>query len=147
MCTHKLQQCAPKVLSLDFKTKNLQVQYLSRYPPTGIHSIEVVNQLAKEGARSMQTEREVTFAELKTQLKTVTRQSRQRDDYHQLSRAQQVMVFRLRTGHNHLNQHMLKKLKLVTSPICPWGEAEQSAEHVLQECRLFEALFVSLLNV
>ena len=81
----------------------------------GIHGNEVADHLAKEGARSMQTERQVNFAELKTQLKTVTRQSRQRDDYHQLSRAQQVMVFRLRTGHNRLNQHkiMLKKLMLV----------------------------------
>ena len=30
-------------------------------------------------------------------------------------------------------------LKRVPSPICPCGEAEQSAQHVLQECRLFEA--------
>ena len=34
---------------------------------------------------------------------------------------------------------MSKKLKLVPSPIYPCGEAEQSAQHVVQECRLFEA--------
>ena len=37
----------------------------------------ILNNKAKEGARSLQTEQVVTFAELKTQLKTVTRQSRQ----------------------------------------------------------------------
>ena len=63
----------------------------------------------------------------------------QRDDYHLLSRKQQVILVRLRTGHNRLNSHMHRKLKLAPSPTCPCGREEQTVEHVLQRCPLYEA--------
>ena len=46
---------------------------------------------------------------------------------------------RLRTGHNRLNSHMHRKLKLAPSPTCPCGREEQTVEHVLQRCPLYEA--------
>ena len=63
----------------------------------------------------------------------------QRDDYHLLSRKQQVILVRLRTGHNRLNSHMPFKLKLAPSPTCPCGQEEQTTEHVLQRCPLHKA--------
>ena len=41
---------------------------------------------------------------------------------------------RFRTGHNRLNSHMHRKLKLAPSPTCPCGREEQTTEHVLQRC-------------
>ena len=63
----------------------------------------------------------------------------QRDDYHLLSREQQVVLVKLRTGHNRLNSHMHGKLKLAPSPTCPCGQKDQTTEHVLQKCPLHKA--------
>ena len=46
----------------------------------------------------------------------------------------QVVLARLRSGHNRLNAHMHSKLKIVPSPTCPCGEEYQTTEHVLQIC-------------
>ena len=72
-------------------------------------------------------------------IRALTKPKLQRDDYHLLSRKQQIILVRLRTGHNRLNSHMHRKLKLAPSPICPCGQEEQTAEHVLQRCPLYEA--------
>ena len=45
------------------------------------------------------------------------------------------MVVRLRSGHNRMNAHMFRKLKLVPSPTWPCGEEDQKTEHVLQRCK------------
>ena len=37
------------------------------------------------------------------------------------------------------NSHMHRKLKLASSPTCPWGQEEQTTEHVLQRCPLYKA--------
>ena len=42
----------------------------------------------------------------------------QRDDYHLLSREQQVVLVRLCNSRNRLNSHMHHKLKLASSPTC-----------------------------
>ena len=63
----------------------------------------------------------------------------QRDDYHLLSGEQQVVLVRLRTGHNRLNSHIHGKLKLTSSPTCPCGQEDQTTEHVLQRCLLHKA--------
>ena len=43
-------------------------------------------------------------------------------------------IWNLRSGHNRLNAHMHRKLKIVPSPTCPCGEEDQTTEHVLQIC-------------
>ncbi|KAK7090433.1 hypothetical protein V1264_010230 [Littorina saxatilis] len=64
----------------------------------------------------------------------------QKDSLHLLTRPEQVTIFRLRTGHNRLNKHLHSKLKVVPSPMCPCGEAEQDTHHILQDCGNFQLL-------
>ena len=45
---------------------------------------------------------------------------------------QQVVVMRLLTGHNRLNAHMFRKMKLAASPTCTCGLEDQTAELILQ---------------
>ena len=75
--------------------------------------------------------------ERKTLIKSFYRCTEQRDDYHMLPRKEQVTIFRLRTGHNRLKNHMFNKLHLVPSPICSCGEGDETTEHVLQVCPRF----------
>ena len=56
---------------------------------------------------------------------------------HQLSRHQQTINFRLRTGHCRLKSH-LKRTGVKTSDQCPCGEADQTREHYLQSCSLHQ---------
>ena len=53
------------------------------------------------------------------------------DPIHGMTRSQQTIIFRLRTGHNRLRQHMYKRFKVGDSEICPGGQAPQNTEHVL----------------
>ena len=62
------------------------------------------------------------------------------DDYHLLDRAEQVTIFRLRTGHNRLRAHMFSKFKIGDSALCICGQAPQTAEHILQECWQYNTL-------
>ena len=50
----------------------------------------------------------------------------------------EVVVMRLRMGHNRLNAHMFKKMKLAPSPIRNGGLEDQTAEHTLQMCPLLQ---------
>ena len=72
-------------------------------------------------------------------IRALTMPKSQWDDYHLLSRKQQVVLVRLRTGHSRLNSHMHSKLNLAPSPTCPCGQEEQTTEHVLQRCPLHKA--------
>ena len=45
---------------------------------------------------------------------------------------------RLRTGHNRLNAHMFRKMKLASSPACNCGLEDQMVERVLQMCPLLQ---------
>ena len=45
---------------------------------------------------------------------------------------------RLRPGHNRLNAHMFRKMKLAPSPTCNCGLEDQTAEHTLQRCPLLQ---------
>ena len=105
----------------------------------GISGNEHADILAKEGARGEQHANNVSFSEKKTLIRALTMPRSQSDDYHLLSRKQQVILGRLRTGQNRLNCHMHSKLKLAPAPSCPCGEEEQTTEHVLQRCPLHKA--------
>ena len=105
----------------------------------GVPGNEQADQLAKQGAREEQPENSSSYSEVCSLIRSLNKPPRTRDDYHLLTRKQQSVLVRLRTGHNHLNNHMSRKLKLVPSPTCPCNEADQTTEHILQECPLFEA--------
>ena len=85
-----------------------------------------------------------TLQETKTAIKTTLNskwllQHAQRDktdSYYLLSWQEQVTIFRLRTGHNRLNQHLYHKYRMRESPLCPCGSANQITEHLLQICPL-----------
>ena len=103
---------------------------------------EEADKLAKLGAEKEQEENSVSYTEMKTVIKSLFRVSQPRDSYSQLSRQEQVIIFRLRTGHNRLNKH-LHRLKIVRSPGCKCGDDDQTAEHILQDCRDLQALRIN----
>ncbi|KAK7089841.1 hypothetical protein V1264_024948 [Littorina saxatilis] len=56
-----------------------------------------------------------------------------------LSKRDQVILFRLRTGHNRLNAHMYSKFRIGESEMCSCNADIMNAEHLLQNCRLHDA--------
>ena len=60
----------------------------------------------------------------------------QSDSLHKLNRPEQVILFRLRTGHTRLNAHMYNKFKVVESEMCPCNTDIMAAEDLLQHCQL-----------
>ncbi|GFS02137.1 COG4 transport domain-containing protein [Elysia marginata] len=54
------------------------------------------------------------------------------------SKAEQVTIFRLRTGHDRLKHHLFSRFKTGDGPNCPCGANRQDAQHVLQDCPLLD---------
>jgi ribonuclease HI len=75
----------------------------------GIPGIEQADRLAKEGASREQPSSSVSYSEMRSAIRTLTMPARNRDDYHMLTREQQSVLVRLRTGHNRLNCHLHRK--------------------------------------
>ena len=44
--------------------------------------------------------------------------------------ADQVILIRLRTGHNRMNAHMYSKLKIGQTDRCPWETAQMTSKHL-----------------
>ncbi|XP_052280746.1 uncharacterized protein LOC127878267 [Dreissena polymorpha] len=112
---------------------NIALQWIPAH--CGVSGNEEADQLAKQGANTEQPNTQVTYREKVSIIKAITRPQQEQDAYHLLNRAEQVVMVRLRSGHNRLNAHLYRKCKLVPSPLCPCGEEEQTAEHVLQRCK------------
>jgi hypothetical protein len=51
-----------------------------------------------------------------------------------LSRREQVIIFRLRTGHNRLRHHLFNKFRIGESDICPGDTEPMTLEHILGRC-------------
>ena len=62
------------------------------------------------------------LTEIKTITKSLFKTPQQQDSYHQLTRSDQTAIFRLRTGHNRLNQHLNRVMKIISSPMCSCGD-------------------------
>ena len=104
----------------------------------GVSGNEKADKLAKQGAKDEQPDKPVTYSEKRTMIKYSRKRQKQKDDYHLLDREQQVIIFRLRTGHSRLKSHMHRRFKIGDSPTCPCGNARQDTEHILQHCRNHE---------
>ena len=65
----------------------------------------------------------------------------QSDCLHKLNRPEQVILFRLRTGHSRLNAHMYK-FKVGESEMRPYNTDIMTAEHLLQLYRLHDCFEV-----
>ena len=93
------------------------------------------------------TRRYFQYMQEKTIIKTLSKKKwkqqhpnyNQSDSLHKLNRPEHVLLFRLRTGHNRLNAHM-HKFKVGESEMCPCNVDIMTAEHLLQHCRLHDAL-------
>ena len=122
---------------------------LPRHPlHRGIHGNEQADRLAREGGQLEQEDRYTTYADEKTIIKTLSKKKwkqqhpnyNQSDSLHKLNRTEQVILLRLRTGHNRLNAHMYNKFKVGESEMCPCNADIMTAEHLLQHCRLYDAM-------
>ena len=126
-----LQTNKSPLLSLG-NTCRVVLQWTPSY--CGIPGNEQANQLVKCGAQEEQPSTSIHYQEKTTIIKTALNPRQEKDAYHLLDRPGQVVLARLRSGHNMLIAHIHRKLKIVPSPTCPCGEEDQTTEHVLQRC-------------
>ena len=84
---------------------------------------------------------DLTYREVKSIIKTSLNNKwkeshpeyNKQDGVYCLNRRGQTTVFRLRTGHNWLKYHIHKIFK----DLCSCGQAAETVQHVLQDCRLY----------
>ena len=136
--SNKKEQELLDLLELLSRTHRVSLQWIPAH--CGIRGNEEADQLAKSGSKDTQPEVNLSYHEKKTIIKSTFKGKTQRDDYHILNREDQVILFRLRTGHNRLNHHMNKRFKLVPSAACICLQEDQTAEHVLQSCPRFQSV-------
>ena len=82
----------------------------------GVHGNEVADGLAREGGKLDQQDKSVSYQDEKTIIKSLVYKRWRRlhpdfnpsDSYYRLNRADQVILFRLRTGHNKMNAHLFR---------------------------------------
>ena len=101
-----------------------------------------------DGGQLDQEDRYTSYTNEKTIIKTLFQEkwkqqhpnSNQPDNLNKLNRPEQVILFRLRTGHNRLNSHMYSKFMVGESEMRPCNADIMTAEHLLQHCQLHDAL-------
>ena len=110
----------------------------------GIDGNEQADKLSKEGSKLEQANNTVAYDEIKTMIKASIKDKWKKrlniegeDSIHQLRRADQVLIFRLRTGHCRLLSHMYK-MNLAHTDECQCQTGKQTVEHVLRFCPNFE---------
>ena len=125
---------------------NLTLQWIPAH--CGIQRSEQADRLAREGGQLEQGDRYTTYMDDKTIIKTLSKKKwkqqhpnyNQSDSLQKPNRPEQVILFTLRTGHNRLNAHMYNKFRVGECEICPCNADIMTAEHLLQHCRLHDAL-------
>ena len=124
-------------------TENLVLQWIPAH--CRIEGNERADRLAKEGPVLEQIESDLTYREVKSIIKTSLNNKwkeshpeyNKQDGVYCLNRRDQTTIFRLRTGHNRLKYHIHKIFKVGETDLCSCGQAAKTAQHVLQDCRLY----------
>ena len=109
---------------------------------------ETADNLAKEATQCAQPDSQTSYSEARTAIKTSQHlkwlqkhpRHNPNDPYHSLTRWEQVIIFRLRTGHNRLNYHLYTRFHIGESDQCLCRTGSQTAVHFLQSCPITEAL-------
>ena len=138
-----LDEIRNELKTLKEKT-NLVLQWIPAH--CGIPGNEKADELSKTGSKSEQPYHSMNFKEAKTIIKSTletnwkkSRNIEKKDEINLLNRAEQVTLFRLRTGHCRLLSHMYR-LKISHTDECPCGTGIQTPEHILQDCPTFSTL-------
>ncbi|RUS70429.1 hypothetical protein EGW08_021805 [Elysia chlorotica] len=124
-------------------TESLVLQWIPAH--CRIEGNERADRLAKEGSVLEQIESDLTYREVKSIIKTSLNKKwkkshpeyNKQDGVYCLSRRGQTTIFRLRTGHNRLKHHIHKIFKVGETDLCLCGQAAETAQHVLQDCRIY----------
>ncbi|GFS17627.1 RNA-directed DNA polymerase from mobile element jockey [Elysia marginata] len=109
---------AQAITTLSLTASKLVLQRIPGH--VDIFGNDVADQLAKEGGMMEQIQHNPSYNEAKTLINSALDchwrqehpQHNSKDAIHKLSRAEQVTIFRLRTGHNRLKHHLFSRLKL-----------------------------------
>ena len=117
-----------------------------------IEGKEPADRLAKEGSVVEQIESDLTYREVKSIIKSSLNNKweeshpeyNKQDGVYCLNRRGQTTIFRLRTGHNRLKYHIHKIFKVGETDLCSCGQAAETAQHVLQDCRLYSNVRLSI---
>ena len=135
-----LDSLATALNDLQKLTEKTTIQWIP--PHCNIPGNEEADRLAKEGGKQQQESNQITYNEAKTLIKEKQQKRwlqqhpnyNPTDSYCQLSREDQVILMRLRTGHCRLRHHMFTKFRLGTTSVCPCSTADMTVEHLLQHC-------------
>jgi hypothetical protein len=109
-----------KLLSLQVQLSQLcnQREVTFQWMPShcGVPGNEKADKLAKEGVREEQPDSHVTYHQMKKMIRSIRKPPASiQDDYQIMTKQEQAVFLRLRTGHNRLRGKMYTKFKIGNS--------------------------------